>query len=102
MRVRFNIPPEFELAEGSRFIFSYDVLFGGADVTTTIDPQNDFVGTMTVLFNDQVIENFYVNTRGNYTTQIEIPASALASTSSPLQFVFPAASLLTWLPTFPY
>lgn len=79
MRVTFNIPPEWFFASGSKFVLNYDVVVGGTDVAAVPDNFGNFVGVLSVVFNEQVIQEVFVNSGGAQNLEINIPDEALVS-----------------------
>lgn len=78
-RVRFGIPPHWNLTPGAEVTLKYDVFISGADVEAISDHLSGFTGTLTVIFNDYIIKNIYLDEIGSHSETIQIPAEALIS-----------------------
>jgi len=77
--IRFTIPPNWKFAPGGDVVINYDVLLSGPDMVDASGNRREFGGTVSVLFNRQVVETIYIETSGTFSLPIAIPDSALVS-----------------------
>lgn len=77
--VRFSVPSNWRFASGGEIYLSYDVLLSGPDVYDELGRQREFGGTISVLFNRQLIDTLYIEQSGSFSLSLTIPDSALAS-----------------------
>lgn len=70
----FGLPPTWQLQDGGKIFLRYSFSFTGSN-------QPLVGGTLFVYFNNTVVDTIYLNQTGEFTQEINIPASALQSSS---------------------
>jgi hypothetical protein len=78
-RVLFSLPPNWRLVSGGEVEINYDVLFSGPDVAKIFDGMNPFGGSLSVVYNQQIIGNIPLDKAGSHTIRFQIPPEALNS-----------------------
>ena len=78
-RVLFSTPANWKLSSGGELEINYDVLFTGTDVAKLIDGVNPFGGSLTVVFNQKIIDTIPLEKAGSFSARIQIPSEALNS-----------------------
>src|SRR5690606_4326117 len=71
----FGLPPTWQLIEGGKIFLRYSFSFNGAS-------QSLLGGTLLVYFNNTLLDTIYLNQVGEFIKEIDIPLSALASSSA--------------------
>lgn len=79
-RIRFNVPPSWQLLPDGEIELQYDVLLSGADANKIVDNKNPYGGNLIVTLNDQIIGSLPLDEVGSRTARLKIPAKALVST----------------------
>jgi len=70
----FGLPPTWQLIDGGKIFLRYNFSFNGAN-------QSLLGGTLLIYFNNVLVDTIYLNQVGEFTKEIDIPLSALASSS---------------------
>jgi hypothetical protein len=71
----FGLPPTWQLIEGGKIFLRYSFSFNGTN-------QSLLGGTLLIYFNNTLVDTIYLDQVGEFTKEINIPVSALTSSSA--------------------
>ena len=78
--VRITVPSDWNLSPGGEIVLNYNVLLDGSDVAEVNGIKKANVGTVSVLFNSQVVGTIFISESGSFSLPITLPSSSLSST----------------------
>jgi hypothetical protein len=81
-RIVFGLPAPWELTEDGQVQLSFSTFFGGVGVLPTTSTPQLLGGSLTVEFNEMVLETILLDQGGDRIVTIPIPATALVATRS--------------------